>query len=128
MQAFHGKQEVKDFYVQRLREHHDRHELWSTELGLPEWYAYLCDKIFENLPKEKAPAFAVATLLAIPVGVDIEPVRWQLAIARHQRDLGRLKDVEPYVRRLRKAIQGVIDYCNAMLAGTATEKQRIAAM
>jgi len=137
MQAFHNKPEVKQFYVDRLTEHHRldqiiqgtgfdgsrgcnvgcilhayQHDRYPIELGLPEWYAQLCDTIFEGLPKENAPAFAMSTLSAIKIGVDIEHVRWQLAIERHKIDLLRLKDnSEPYARECEIAIQKVIDYC-----------------
>ena len=142
MKAFHGKQEVKDFYVARLQEHHrldqiiqgigwnkDRgcnvgcilheytHAKYPEVLGLPEWYARLCDVIFEGLPKENAPDFAMSSLMAIGVGVDIENVKWQLAILRHEKQLQALEDnKESYADMVRASLQGVINYCKLMLS------------
>ena len=143
MQAFHNDPKVKQFYVDRLAEHHRLnqiiqgtrwsqvnnngcivgcilhsydHDLYPDKLGLPVWYAYLCDKIFEGLPKDKAPAFAMSTLTAIKPGVDIESVKWKLAIIRHNNSLKLLSDnKEPYADQCRSAIQSVIDYCEGML-------------
>ena len=102
MRSFHNDAAVKEKYVARLKAHHKAdeiiqgtgfengrgcavgctldnysHKAYETELGLPEWLAYLEDKIFEGLPKKEAAKFAVDFLLAIPVGVDLERVRWQ---------------------------------------------------
>jgi hypothetical protein len=100
MLTFHGDPSIKDKYVRRLKAHHradeiikgtywedergccvgctlhsDSHAAYETELGLPEWYAWLIDAIFEGLPSGKAQDFAVASLGQIPVGVDIDSVR-----------------------------------------------------
>ncbi len=153
MQAFHNDPKVKAFYVERLQEHHrlDQiisgvgwngtsgcnvgcilhkydHEAYPQELGLPAWYAHLCDAIFENLPGDKRPAFAMATLTSITEGVDIEPVRWKLAIERHTKSLELLaSNTEAYAEQCRIAIRKVIDYATAMLAGTGTYSQQSAA-
>src|SRR6266446_7819372 len=87
------------------------HELFPVELGWPEWLAYLADKIFEGLPKSEAPQFGTDLLEAVPVGVDLEPVQYQLAISRHERQLIRLADnKEPYAEQCRAALQNVINY------------------
>ena len=91
----------------------------------PEWLAHLADAIFEGIPKEVAPQFRTDLLSSIPVGRDLEPVRWKLAILRHKKQLVALKDSkEEYVAQVRKAIQQVIAYCEAKLEGTATGEQR----
>src|SRR5882672_10900931 len=144
MKAFHGKQEVKDFYVARLQEHHRldqiiqgigweegrgcnvgcilheyNHAKYPEELGLPEWYARLCDTIFEGLPTDKASDFAMSSLTSISVGADIENVKWRIAILRHEKQLIYVKD-----EKVRNALHLVIQYCKDMIAGSATEEQR----
>jgi len=114
MQAFHNDPKVKAFYVERLQEHHRldqiiagtgwdgtkgcnvgcilhryEHTAYPTALGLPEWYAHLCDVVFEGLPRDKRPAFALASLTAIAEGADIEPVAgfWLLPAGLIRRSL-----------------------------------------
>lgn len=98
MRAFHGKQEVKDFYLARVLAHRladeiiqgrywtgkrgcavgctlhsdkGNHEAYETELGIPVQLAYAQDRLFENLPLEDAKLFPEAFLEAIPVGADL---------------------------------------------------------
>ena len=52
--------------------HHDKFE---TELEIPAWLAYLEDTIFEGLPDAKSQEWPVRFLSAIPVGVDLEPIK-----------------------------------------------------
>lgn len=65
------------------------HELFPVELGWPQWLAHLADAIFEGLPASEAPQFGSNLLAAIPVGVDLEPVRSVYLIAQHKRSLRR---------------------------------------
>jgi len=99
--------------------HSYEHSRFPVELGWPEWLAYLADSIFEALPKEDAPQFGSDLLAAVPVGVDLNPVRFVLAIHRHAAQLKRLKDnKQPYARKCEAAITLAIDYCQAQLDGT----------
>jgi len=93
--AFHGKQEVKDKYVMRVRAHRAadnlirgtgwdktqgkgcavgctlegyNHASYETELGIPQWVARMEDYLFENLSHEEAMAWPERFLQAIPVG------------------------------------------------------------
>src|SRR3990167_11066658 len=100
--SFHNDQKVKEKYVKRLEEHHKLdqiiqketwksgrgcavgctlekydHKAYETELGLPEWLARLEDTLFEGLPANKAPKFAVDFLTSIPVGVNLDRVKWK---------------------------------------------------
>ena len=144
MQAFHADPAVKAKYVARLRAHRAAEELvqgqgfkngkgcavgctldnydharYPTELGLPVWIAHLENQIFEGLPKAEAEKFAEDFLAVIPVGADVDAVRWQLAILRHTQDLNRLSEnTEPYAAQCRQAIQGVIAW---ITAGSAAE-------
>jgi hypothetical protein len=57
------------------------HHLFPVELGWPEWLAHLADAIFEGLPAEDAPQFGTDLLEAVPVGTDLEPVKWAFGLA-----------------------------------------------
>ena len=134
--SFFGKPELKQKYVDRLQEHRRLenlrqkigweggkgcaigctleaydYSLFPIKLGLPEWLARLIDTTFEGLPKGEAEQFAEDVLQAIPVGVDIEPVRHKTAIRR----LTRLLDIIPksdegYYQEVIDAIELVIQY------------------
>ena len=66
------------------------HYRFPAELGWPLWLAHLADILFERIPEEDAAQFGTDLLNAVPVGVDLEPIRWQLAIWRHTSQLQRL--------------------------------------
>jgi hypothetical protein len=153
LRAYHNDPAIKAKYLARVREHarldhlvqgtgwesgrgcavgctleaYD-HSRYPIELGIPEWLAHLEDRIFEGLPWDEARSWPERFLDAIPVGADSEPVQWQQAIWRHERQLPALEGNEArYAQKAREAIQLVIDYCRARLDGTATEEQRNAA-
>jgi hypothetical protein len=102
MQAFLGKPEVKQMYLQRVEQHakadeiihgtywsrgkgcavgctvhtsNEPHSRYPVELGIPEWLAWLEDSIFESLPNGNAKQWPVRFLKSIRVGADLEPVR-----------------------------------------------------
>ena len=52
------------------------HTVYETELGIPEWLARLEDILFENLPQEEAVLWPEQFAQAIPVGVNLEPIKW----------------------------------------------------
>jgi hypothetical protein len=153
MLSYHNDPAVKQKYVERFAAHRAadavvqgqgyengrgcfvgctlqnyKHSQFPVELGWPEWLAHLADSIFEGLPKKDAPQFGADLLDAVPVGVDLEPVRWHLAIARHERQIAALaSNTEGYVAACRAAILGVIAYCKAQLGGYADEEMRVTA-
>jgi hypothetical protein len=55
------------------------HKLYETKLGIPEWLARLEDTIFEGLPKDLAMKWPLRFSKAIPVGVDLEPIKWKFS-------------------------------------------------
>lgn len=61
------------------------HRITAEYFGFPEWLERLRDSIFEGLPNDERRDFHVRLKEAIPVGVDIEPVRHRLAIRRLRR-------------------------------------------
>jgi len=150
--SFFGKPELKQKYVDRLQEHRRLehltqqvgwkggkgcaigcileaydHSLFPIELGLPEWLARLIDITFERLPKGDAEQFAEDVLQAIPVGVDIEPVRHKVAIRRLTRLLDTVpKSDQSYYQEVINAVQQVIQYHKAPDAESAESARRAA--
>ncbi len=53
------------------------HEVYETELGIPKWLAKLEDSIFEGLPVEKSKSWPKRFLSAVPVGKDLQPLKWK---------------------------------------------------
>ena len=93
MRAYHGDPDVKAKYVARMRSHQEADELihgqyweggkgcaigctvhsndhgaYETELGMPKWFAYLEDAIFEGMSVEASCRFPLRLLSAVPVG------------------------------------------------------------
>jgi hypothetical protein len=56
------------------------HTAFPDVLGLPEWLARLQDTLFENLNQEDAKAFSASWVKAIPVGKNLEPVKWKFCV------------------------------------------------
>jgi hypothetical protein len=100
MISFHGNQEIKDQYLARVRAHaaadeiikgfywengkgcaigctihSSNHKDYETELGIPEWLAWVEDKIFEGLAKALAKQWPERFLFSIPVGVDLDLIK-----------------------------------------------------
>ena len=147
MKAFRGDPAVKEKYLARLKAHHAADEIiqgtgydgshgcavgctlnkydhlaYEHELGLPQWLARLEDRIFEGLPAVEAQRFAVDFLEAVPVGANVDKVRWHLAIQRHtQARDSLLKNKEPYAVQCVAAIEQVIAYCELEILGSAAE-------
>jgi hypothetical protein len=92
------------------------HSRGPIKIGVPEWLMRLEDVIFEGLPKGAAMLWPTQFLEAIPVGTNLEPVRWRLAILRHKRQLEVLAtNPEPYAREVEQALHLTISYCEMML-------------
>jgi hypothetical protein len=110
MLSFHNDDSIKQKYLDRVRKHRELdniiqgtgwedgkgcavgctlenydHSSYPIELGLPKWIAHLEDRIFEGLPGEEAMFWPEQFLSAIPVGMDVEPIKHQLAIRRMNR-------------------------------------------
>jgi hypothetical protein len=141
MLSYHNDPAIKEKYVKRFAQHRAadaviqgtgyekgrgcfvgctlesyQHSRFPIELGWPEWLAHLADRIFEELPESQAPQFGTDLLDCVPVGVDLEPVKWQLAIWRHENQLKALENnTEPYTEKCRSAITQVVEYCRSML-------------
>lgn len=97
--AFHNKKEVKAEYLARVKAHQKADEIvkgqywkggkgcavgctihgsshakYETELGIPMTLAYLEDRIFENLPNDKAKKWPLKFLNAVKPGADLSLV------------------------------------------------------
>jgi hypothetical protein len=106
MHAFHDSQDLKDFYLARVRAHAaaDRliqgtgwergrgcavgctleaydHGRYPIELGIPMVLAHLEDRLFELLPKAEAMTWPDRFLLAIRPGADLSKVWSRFSIA-----------------------------------------------
>src|SRR6188768_1895204 len=55
----------------------NQHKVFEESIGVPEWLARLQDSFFEDLPYGENSQFAVDFLAAIPVGINLEPVKWK---------------------------------------------------
>jgi hypothetical protein len=144
MISFHGKQEVKDFYVKRMEQHakadeiikgqywedgkgcavgctihSSDHAVYQTELGLPEWLAILEDKLFEMQCNSDAKIFAVEFLQAIPVGVNLEPVKWQFCAFLLRENIDRVLNLDissSLKEKVTTAIRQALACCEAAIA------------
>ena len=56
------------------------HSGYSKELDIPEWLVRLEDYFFEGLPKKESIEFPAKFLEAIPIGKDLEPIRFEFLI------------------------------------------------
>ena len=61
------------------------HEITAEYFGFPEWLEHLRDYLFENLSEADRRDFHVRLKEAVPVGVDLEPVRHKLTMRRLDR-------------------------------------------
>lgn len=124
MLAFHGKQEIKDQYLERVRAHavadelvkgrywqdgrgcavgctvhSGDHGVYETELGIPRVLARLEDVIFEALPLYLAKTWPERFLKATPVGADLSKVWPKFAIwLLTDKDFGVIRFAEPKTR------------------------------
>lgn len=134
MLSFHNDPAIKEKYLKRVIAHREAdkivqgigwikgkgcavgctlesydHARYPIELGIPVWLAHLEDGIFENLEKEEAILWPERFLQAIPVGVDLEPIKDKLAIRRIDRLLIIQKDLLEKNAPLKSVINNVIN-------------------
>jgi len=138
MLSFHSDPAVKEKYVTRLKAHAKADELikgkywengkgcavgctihssdhaaYQTELGIPEWLAKLEDAIFEGLDNGAAKTFAVDFLIAIPVGIDLEPVKWKFCAFVLKENIERVLSLD-IDEKLKQQVIGAIKNCLAL--------------
>ena len=92
------------------------HYAFPKELGWPIWLAYCADSIFEGLPKSLAPQFGTDLLEAVPVGVDLEPLKWMLAVARMDRLIEQQELLDyPELDKVLSTLHSAKKYASGML-------------
>jgi hypothetical protein len=138
--SYHGDAAVKEKYVARFAKHRalDQvvqgtgfdpgtgrgcfvgctlnrydHSAFETELGWPQWLARLADAIFEGLPREEAPQFGTDLLAAVPIGIDLNPIKDRLAVRRIDRLIAlQQTNLDKYGQQVDAAIHQVISALN----------------
>ena len=83
--------------------HSSYHAYFEKMFGLPEWLAYIVDRIFESLKDKKAKRFAVLWFDAVPVGVNLEIMKHKFFIFLLQKICKNTKQ-----RDVKKSIQKII--------------------
>lgn len=96
------------------------HSRYPIELGLPEWLARLEDSIFENLSLDIAILWPEKFLQSIPIGINVEKVKYKLSILRLNRLIEIQKslleknpDLNEIFRKVINAIEVIIKYHEA---------------
>ena len=87
------------------------HTVYEKELGIPEWLARLEDRIFEGLPKEEAKKWPSQFIKAVPVGKNLDPIKWKFCAFILKENINRvlkLKIKDELKEQVVKAIQGVL--------------------
>ena len=98
----------------RLGKHYptNSHVSYEEAIGVPEWLARLHDTLFEGLPDKENTQFAVDLLEAIPVGINLESIKWKFCAFILSENIERvlaLKDISDELRKqVVDAICGVL--------------------
>ena len=145
--SFHNDPKIKALYVKRIMDHakadelikgkyweggkgcavgctihSSRHKAYEEELGIPEWLALLEDSLFEGLDNGDAKKFAVDFLVSIPVGINLEPVKWKFCafiLKGNIKRVLRLKITGSLKEEVAESIRGVLNlHESAIVAGT----------
>ena len=89
IQGTYGNKDDKEFKgcavgcsIQSLNKGLDTsdHSIYEKELGIPEWLARLEDKLFEGLPVEESKKWPGDFMQAIPIGVNLEHVKYKFCV------------------------------------------------
>lgn len=152
MLSFHNDPAVKAFYVKRMADHlaadevrqnygywedgkgcsvgctihSGDHSAYEREdgPGLPEWLALLQDALFEGLTPAAAMEFTAHFFPAIPVGVDLDPVKWRFCAFLMRENLERVSalDIDASLKqKVLSAVQQVLALLERTLATGACD-------
>ena len=102
--------------------HSDSHKAYEKELGLPEWLARLEDTIFEGLPNKDAKVFPQQFLEAIPIGKNLNKVKWQFCIFVLKENIERVLLLE-ISDELKKEVIDAIKACLKLHEDSVTSGQ-----
>lgn len=89
-----------------------RHDIYEKELGIPEWLARLEDTIFEGLPVEEAKKWPLKFSRAIPVGANLDPVKWKFCAYLLKENIDRVLSLDisdDLKKQVVDAIRGVLN-------------------
>lgn len=108
-----------------LLEEYNDHPRFESEGLWPEWLARLEDTIFEGLPVELAKTWPERLAKAVPVGVDITPVKWEFSAFLLKENIERvlLLDIANDLKeKVVSSIRGVLSvHENAITSGEWNE-------
>lgn len=92
------------------------HSAYKEGFGIPMWFALLEDGIFEGLPLKEAKQFPLSLMGAIPVGVELEPVKWGFGVYVMGRNATRVASLE-IPGELKDQVTGAIGMVTAVHHG-----------
>ena len=156
--SFHNDRKIKAKYLKRVRDHAKADEIikgkyWENGKGCcvgclihgsdhsvfptkdgpgwPEWLARLADTLFEKLPNGHSKSFPCRLTEAIPVGKDLEPVKWRFCSFILGENIERVKTLN-IADGLKKKVIEAIEQCkkchdDAIENGSAWSAARSAA-
>ena len=154
--AYHGSQEIKDKYVNRIQAHMDADELvqglgfengkgcfigctldkydhsaFPNEIGMPEWLAYLGDRLHEGCSSDLWPTLGRDILDSINPGQVIEPIRNKINIFILDRNIDRVNALNNISDELKDEVIAAINQCKKLhideLNGVIIESAKSAA-
>jgi len=106
------------------------HKDVAETLGIPLWLVLLQDSMFENLPDEKGAEFSVEFLDAIPVGVDIDSIKYKFQLFVLNEYLNIVLNLKNLEKKLQKkvvdAVKNVINLYNLIIEDIFAEVTRAA--
>ncbi len=101
------------------------HTVYEKELGIPEWLARLEDTLFESLSVQDAKKWPGQFAKAVPVGVNLEPVKWKFCAHLMKENIERVLTLdisEDLKKQVVDAIRQVLSvYESAIETGTWNE-------
>lgn len=104
-----------------------RNDIVAEAAGWPLWLVRLSDTLCEGLPADEREQFRADLRQAVPAGVDLNPVQYRIAIARHERSIARLaSNPAPYAQQCIDALKRAIYWCRAEMSGMSSEELRSA--
>ena len=77
------------------------HCVLQETLGIPGWLSKIQDAFFECLPWGECDKFAIDFLEAIPVGIDLEPIRWKIATLLLKEGIEILQDKDNLIQDIK---------------------------
>jgi len=101
------------------------HSVYEKALGIPEWLARLEDALFEGLSVEESKKWPEKFAQAIPVGVNLERVKWQFCSFILKENIERVLTLnisDKLKKQVVESIQGVLVlHKNALQTGVWNE-------